>query len=97
MGLLQRGPDLGIAFRRAKSHDDVFRTEYGFHPRAKENRQIERGKCALADDHRMNEFDGDVLCVGGIRSTPKGQQTPPAKKSFRHFAASFCQATAPRE
>ena len=56
------------------------------------NRKIERGQSAFADDHRMHEFNGDVLRVRGVRTTPKSEQPAATKKAFRHFAASFGQA-----
>ena len=55
--LLQCGPYLGIAFGRAKSHHDIVGMKNGFQPGTKQDRQIERGQRALANDYRMNEFD----------------------------------------
>ena len=57
----------------------------------KRNRKIERGKSALADDHRMDEFDGDVLRVGCIRAAAEGKQPAAAKKAVGHFTGSFGQ------
>ena len=90
--LLQRGPDFRIAFGRTESHDDIFGTEYGFHPGTEQNGEIQRGKRALAHDHGMNEFHRDVLRIGGIGSAPEGQQTSSAQKAFRHLAAGLRQA-----
>ena len=92
VGLLQRGPDFGIAFGRTESHHDVFGMKNGFEPGTKQNRQIQRGQRALADDHGMNEFHRDVLRIGGVRAAPEGQQPSAAQKSFRHLAAGFSQA-----
>ena len=87
MGLLECCPDFGIAFGRTESHDDVFGTEDGFDPWAKENGEIERGQSALADDYGMNELDGNVLRVGGVRTAAEGEQTAAAEKTLGHFAA----------
>ena len=89
---LQRGPDFGIAFGRTESHDDIFGMKNGFEPGTEQDRQIQRGKRALADDYGMNEFHGDVLRIGGVRPAPEGEQPPSAQKSFRHLAAGFSQA-----
>ncbi len=60
-------------------------------PRTKGERKIQRRQRAFADDHRMHEFDGHVLRIGGVRTASERQQPAAAQKSLRHFAASFRQ------
>jgi hypothetical protein len=37
----------------------------------------------------VNEFDGDVLRVRGIRSSPKREEAAAAQETSGHFPASF--------
>ena len=62
---LERGPYLEVAVGRAEAHDDVFRPADRVEPWLHESGQIEGRKGALANDDGMDEFDGDVLGVGG--------------------------------
>ncbi len=80
LGLLQRGPDFRIAFRRAESHDDIFGLKYGFEPGTEQNREIESRQRALAHDHGMNKFHRDVLGIGGVGPRPKASRRPPRRK-----------------
>jgi hypothetical protein len=63
--------------------------EDGFDPRTKENGEIEGGESAFANDYGMNELDGNVLRVGGVRTAAEGEQTTTAEKTFRHITAGF--------
>src|SRR5580704_13783667 len=89
---IESGPHLRIAFGRAKAHHDVIGFQQGIEPRAEQYGEIERGEGTLADDYWMNEFDGDVLCVGDIRALSEREQAAAAKEALGHFAAGGCQA-----
>ena len=87
----ERRPDFGIALGRPEPHDDVGGLKYGFEPRPKQDRKVERRQSALAHNHGMNEFYRYVLGIGGIGAAPEGQQAASAEKAFGHVAARFGQ------
>src|SRR5271170_3582028 len=69
---LQSRPYLQISFWRTKAHRNIFGTKDGIEPRAHECRKIKRRKSAFANDHRMNEFNGDMLGIGRVWTASKG-------------------------
>ena len=62
-----------------------------FQPRTEKHGEIERRKSALADDHGMNEFDGDMLRIGGVGAASEGEQTASVEKALGHGVAGFRQ------
>ena len=93
---LKRVPDFGIALGRTETHDHVVGLHKRLEPGFKGEGQIKRWERAFSDDHRVHEFDRNVLGVGRIRSTSESQKASAAKKALGHFAASFRQAAASR-
>ena len=70
---VQSGPDFGVAFGRTEAHDDVVRLHERFQPRFESERKIQRRQRAFSDNHRMDEFDGDVLGVCGVGAAAKSE------------------------
>ena len=75
-----------------QTHHDVVGSDDRFEPRPELHGQIERRKSSLANDHRMDEFDGHMLRVGGISAVAESEQAAAAEKAFRHAAAGGGQA-----
>src|SRR4029077_16934137 len=83
----ERRPDFRIAFRGAESHNEISGSEYRIEPGTKLDGQIERRQGTFANDDGVNEFDRDVLRVGGVRSAPKCEQPAAPLEAFRHLTA----------
>ena len=89
---VESGADLIVSFRRTESHHDIFGMKNRFQPGPEEHGKIECRKCALADDHWMNKFHGDMLGIGGVGTAPEGKQTSSVEKALGHRLAGFRQA-----
>jgi len=88
----QRRFNLGIALGRAEAHHDVLGPKNCLQPRAKAEREIERGKGPFTGDDGMNELHGNMLRIGGAGTAPEGQQASAPEKAFRHFPRGVRQA-----
>jgi hypothetical protein len=91
VSLLQCCPYFGVALGRPEPHDDVIGLDKRFEPGSESEGQIKSRERAFADNHRVHEFNGDVLGVGSIWSTSKSQQASAVQKTLGHFATSLSQ------
>src|SRR5215469_17215390 len=67
--------DLMILLWSSETHDDVMLADDCLEPGTEKNGDIKRRQCSLANNYRMNEFDRDMLCIRGIGTAAKRNQT----------------------
>ena len=74
MRFVERRLNVRVCIRRTETHNDIFGTHNRFEPGGKKNRQIECRQSAFSHDHRMNEFDRDMLSVRRIGSSSEREE-----------------------
>jgi hypothetical protein len=89
---VQRFEDVRIAFRRTEADQHVARPRDHREPVAVCDADVERGERALPDDHRMDELDRDVHCVGRVRPAAEREETAAVAEALGHRAARVCEA-----